>query len=179
MTTNEAWQLYSNDIKHFIFSKVNDINIAEDLVQETFIKIHTKLNTLKDSSKIKSWVFSISRNIIIDYFRVNNKIVEIKSIQSFDPYQDDYHSKQDCLPAHIKNLDEKYRTPIFLSDIKGLKQSEIALQLALPLSTIKSRIQRARKKIALSYMDCCGYVLNKKGILIGEDQEKEDCKICR
>jgi RNA polymerase sigma-70 factor (ECF subfamily) len=179
MTTNKLWELYGDDVKRFIFSRVEDINITEDLVQETFIKIHTKLGTLKDTSKIKSWVFSISRNIIIDYFRANNKVVEIKAIQTFDLFQDDFHSKQDCLPEHIKNLDKKHRTPIFLSDIKGIKQSEIALKLSLPLSTIKSRIQRARKKIALSYMDCCGYILNEKGLLVGEDQEKEDCKICR
>jgi RNA polymerase sigma-70 factor (ECF subfamily) len=46
------------------------------------------------------------------------------------------------------------------------------------LPTTKSQIQRARKLIAQGFMDCCGLVLNEHGNLVGEIQEKEDCKIC-
>ncbi|WP_299130461.1 sigma factor-like helix-turn-helix DNA-binding protein, partial [uncultured Winogradskyella sp.] len=70
------------------------------------------------------------------------------------------------------------RDPIFLSDIMGLKQKEIANRLKLPLPTIKSQIQRGRKQIAQGFMDCCGYKMNKKGYLVGEIQDKADCKVC-
>jgi RNA polymerase sigma-70 factor (ECF subfamily) len=68
---------------------------------------------------------------------------------------------------------------LFLSDIKGLKQQEVANQLQQSLSTTKSQIQRARKLIAQGFMDCCGFVINKEGNLVGEIQEKEDCKVCK
>lgn len=178
MTTNQVWQQYAEDVKHYIFSKVKNSNITDDLLQETFLKIHIKLYTLKNSSKLKSWVFTIARNITLDYFRTNNKVIEIEAFDSATEFQNDKHCKEDCLPAHIKKLDKKYRTPLFLSDIKGLKQAEIAIQLKLPLSTVKSRIQRARKKVAQGYIDCCGYTLNDDGILVGEDKEMDDCKIC-
>lgn len=178
MTTNQVWQQYAEDIKHYIFSKVKDSNIADDLLQETFLKIHIKLYTLKDSSKLKSWAFTIARNITINYFRANNKFIEIQDFGDSVQFHNDTHSKEDCLPVHIKNLDKKYRTPLFLSDIKGMKQAKIAKQLELPITTIKSRIQRARKKITQGYIDCCGYTLNNDGVLVGEDKEMEDCKIC-
>ena len=60
----------------------------------------------------------------------------------------------------------------------GLKQKEIAQRLDLSLPTVKSQIRRGRQKIAQGFMHCCGFKMNKKGYLVGELQEKEDCKIC-
>ena len=54
MTTNEVWNLYSEDVKSFILSKVNQKTIADDILQDTFIKIHTKLHTLKNTKKLKN-----------------------------------------------------------------------------------------------------------------------------
>lgn len=179
MTTQDIWKLYADDVKHFILSKVKNSSVAEDLVQETFIKVHIKLSNLKDASKLKSWIFSIARNTTLDYFKSTSKKITFSTDELSYEEESTTHTERDCLLAHIMNLDKKYRTPLFLSDIKGVKQNEIAMQLNLPLSTIKSRIQRARKKITEAYMECCDYQLSEKGILVGEHKEKEDCKICR
>ena len=55
MTTQEIWNTYHLDVKRFVVSKVKDETIADDIIQNTFIKVHTKLSTLKDTSKVKSW----------------------------------------------------------------------------------------------------------------------------
>lgn len=178
MTTNQVWQQYSEDLKRFIISKVRNKAIADDILQDTFIKIHTKLHTLKDITKLKSWIFSIARNSVMDYFTSANKTIEIANFESESDIKVDIHTEQDCLRGILQNLPKKYRDPLFLSDIKGLKQAEVATQLKLPLPTIKSQIQRARKLIAQGFMDCCGYVINKEGNLVGEVQDKEDCKVC-
>ena len=65
-----------------------------------------------------------------------------------------------------------------MADIQGYKQQQIAEILKLPLPTVKSQIQRARKMIAQGFMDCCDYKLNDKGKLVGEIKSKEDCKVC-
>ena len=62
MTTTKVWALYSDDLKRFINSKVKDTSITDDILQNTFIKIHTKLHTLKDITKLKSWCFTVARN---------------------------------------------------------------------------------------------------------------------
>jgi len=77
MTTNQVWIKYSDDVKFFILSKVKDINITNDILQDTFIKIHTKLHTLKDLNKLKPWIFTIARNSIIDNYKNANKTFEI------------------------------------------------------------------------------------------------------
>jgi len=178
MTTKQVWQQYSEDLKRFIISKIKNKTIADDILQDTFIKIHTKLHTLKDITKLKSWIFSIARNSVLDYFKSTNKKIEIANFESETELLEEAHTEKDCLQGILKNLPKKYREPLFLSDIKGMKQSEIATKLELPLPTVKSQIQRARKLIAQGFIDCCGFVLNDNGKLVGEVQEKEDCSVC-
>ncbi len=178
MTTKEIWKHHSEDLKRFIVSKVHEKTLADDILQDTFIKIHTKLHTLNNVTKLKSWIFTIARNSIMDHFKTFKAPIEIdETILEIDS-EETLHTEKDCLKGILKKLPHKYRTPLFLSDIKGLKHQEIALQLNQPLSTTKSQIQRARKRIAQGFMDCCGFVMNTDGKLVGEIQEKEDCKVC-
>ncbi|WP_282073151.1 sigma-70 family RNA polymerase sigma factor [Polaribacter atrinae] len=179
MTTKQVWTLYSEDLKRFIISKVKDTIIADDILQDSFIKIHTKLNTLKDITKLKPWCFTVARNSILDYWRVNNKTFEIANFEAETSILKDEHTEKDCLIGILKHLPKKYRDPLFLSDIKGMKQQEVADQLKQSLPTTKSQIQRARKLIAQGFMDCCGFVLNEEGNLVGEIKEKGDCKVCK
>lgn len=177
MTTQEVWSKYSSDLKQFIISKVKEPTLADDILQDSFIKIHTKLHTLKDLNKLKPWLFSITRNSIQDYFKQSKKTVD-KSLEIEYELEDNSHTEKDCLRGILSSLPKKYRDPIFLSDIKGLKQAEVAKQLNQNLTTTKSQIQRARKLIAQGFMDCCGLTKNEKGHLVGEIQEKENCKVC-
>jgi RNA polymerase sigma-70 factor (ECF subfamily) len=178
MTTQQVWTQYSNDLRYFILSKVKDEVIADDILQDTFLKIHTKLHTLRDLNKLKSWIFAIARNSIIDHFKAKNQTFEIAHFESQTEIEQESHTQKDCLRGILSGLPKKYRDPIFLSDIKGIKQVEIAKQLNLPLPTVKSQIQRARKLIAEGFMNCCGMTQNEKGHLVGEIQDRKDCKIC-
>lgn len=178
ITTKTVWDRYAEDVKRFIFGKVKDAEITEDILQDTFIKIHTKLHTLKNSDKLKSWVFTIARYTILDYFKTSKLAYTTEVVEVEAETELSEHNEQDCLRGILKKLPKKYRDPLFLSDIKGLKQQEVAQQLKLPLSTVKSQIQRARKQIAQGFMDCCGFVMNEEGYLVGEIQDKADCKVC-
>ena len=66
MTDTEIiWNTYSEDVKRFILSKIKDESIADDLLQEIFIKVHTKIQNVKDVNKMKSWIFSVANNTIL------------------------------------------------------------------------------------------------------------------
>lgn len=178
MTTKQVWIKYSDDLKRFIISKVKDTAIADDILQDTFIKIHTKLYTLKDITKLKPWCFTVARNSILNYWKSTNKTFEIANFETETTLKENIHTEKDCLRGILKNLPKLYRDPLYLSNIKGLKQQEVAIQLNQSLPTTKSQIQRGRKLIAQGFMDCCGFVINKEGNLVGEIQEEEDCKVC-
>ena len=180
MDTKVIWEHYHQDLKRFIFSKIKDDQVTDDLLQEVFIKVHTKINQLADENKIKSWLFSIARNIVMDHLKSAKQVEILKedSISTEKEVNSD-HSEEDCLPGIINHLPDKYKRPLYLADIKGIKQTDIAKKLNLPLPTVKSQIQRGRKLIVQGYMECCDYKLNKKGKLVGERKEKKYCKMCQ
>lgn len=179
MTTQDVWTKYVSDVKRFIMSKVKNTTATDDILQDTFIKIHTKLDTLKDITKLKPWVFTIARHEILDYFKKTNQSNQLKDFNLVTNTETYAHTEKDCLQGILKSLPKKYRDALFLSDIKGLKQQDVALQLNQALSTTKSQIQRARKLIAKGFMECCGFVLNKEGKLVGEIKDEGDCKVCK
>ena len=76
MATGEAfsdtqliWREFGDDLRLFILRRVNSPEDADDLLQETFIKIHRKLDTLEDRERLNAWVYQIARNTITDYYR--------------------------------------------------------------------------------------------------------------
>ena len=58
MTTQQVWTKYAEDLKRFILSKVKDEAVTDDILQDSFIKIHTKLHTLRDLNKLKAEIES-------------------------------------------------------------------------------------------------------------------------
>ena len=80
---------YQQKIFNFIYSKVHDRDISEDIFQETFIKV---IKTLKngvynEEGKFLPWVMRISHNLVIDFFRKNNRIKTINSKEDIDIFQ--------------------------------------------------------------------------------------------
>ena len=180
MQIDELWLKYNKDVEFLILSKIKNQDIAKDLTQETYIKALTKFDQLKDISKVKHWLLTIARNTALDYFRKDSKIVPLNDYDIEETsITTEKHTIKDCLPGLIESLPKKYKVPIYLSDIQGMKQIDVAKKLNLPLATVKSQIQRARKLIAEGYINCCNFTINKNGFLVGENKEKEDCKICK
>jgi RNA polymerase sigma-70 factor (ECF subfamily) len=179
MDTKNIWTEYHTNLERFIASKVKDEQVTKDILQEVFIKVHTKIEQLTDSTKLKSWLFSIARNAVMDYFKSISNTQELTHEELAPEVEgSNSHSEQDCLSGIINHLPNKYKRPLYLANIKGVKQSDIAQKLNLPLPTVKSQIQRGRKLILEGYMDCCDYKLDSKGKLVGEHKEKAECKMC-
>ena len=66
--TYDIWKRMGDEIYFFILKKVKDRNIANDVFQEVFLKIHANIGSLKQEGKLKSWAFQIVRNEIANYF---------------------------------------------------------------------------------------------------------------
>ncbi|MEL6254896.1 MAG: sigma factor [Bacteroidota bacterium] len=68
MGTQGIWNNYGNELYFFILKKVKNKNEANDIFQNTFLKIHKNLSKLKDEKKVKAWIYQIARNEIADFF---------------------------------------------------------------------------------------------------------------
>jgi len=67
--TSELWSRFNKQLLVFIKSKVQDKDQAEDILQNVFIKIHSNIDKTEDFQKIESWIYQITRNTIIDYYK--------------------------------------------------------------------------------------------------------------
>lgn len=177
METIEIWKQFSENLKGYIYSKIKDQEITKDLLQEVFIKIHLNNHKLKNTDSLKSWVYSITHNTIIDYFKNQSK--PVPSFELSETVEPQPHAAENCILPLINNLPEKYKEALILSEINGKKQQEVAEILNITLPGAKSRIQRGRKLVQQGLMDCCDYTLNSKGFLVGEHKDKENCKVCK
>ena len=129
---------------------------AEDLVQETYVRAMTAMGKLRHDSNIKSWFFTILRNIWLNQSRkvrngpqlfedgVANSIVE-PSKNSHDLYVNKWETQQ--VRAAIQELPVHLRETILLREYEDLSYHEIAGVLDCPVGTVMSRLGRARAKL--------------------------------
>jgi RNA polymerase sigma-70 factor (ECF subfamily) len=80
MTTENLWETFHTGLKHFILQRIPDEQSADDVLQETFLKIHTRIATLRDEEKLQSWMYQIARNAIADYYREALILTEYKGL---------------------------------------------------------------------------------------------------
>jgi len=177
LTSEEVWNSYSTEVKRYIRSKVKDSEMTNDLLQEVFIKVHLNLQKVQKTESLRSWIFSIAYNTVMNHFAKPTNM-SLDGNMPEETTTEEQRSPISCLLPMIKNLPELYREPLIQSEINGKKQAEVAEILKMTLPAVKSRIQRGRRLLQEGFMECCHYRLNDKGFLVGEHQEKEDCRIC-
>lgn len=177
MNSEQVWNKFSDQLKNFLQKRVADTSIADDLLQEVFVKIHLNLPKLKDDRKLENWVFQIAYNQLNDHYR-RQKSLSTQPIDDVELATDQNsasHDLQDCLVPFIESLPETYKTAIILSEVEGLKQQEIAKRLGISLSGAKSRVQRGRALIKQHFVECCHFHIGQDGKLSGEhDHGHED-----
>jgi RNA polymerase sigma-70 factor, ECF subfamily len=168
VTVESVWDGFAGSLKRFIVSRVGDEPTAEDILQEVFLKIHAQLERLKDTAKLESWVYRITRNAIIDHHRRSRVSVELpKDLVAED--RDELAGEIDLKPSvkrMVESLPEPYRQALILTEYEGLSQVELARRLGISFSGAKSRVQRAREKVRQMLLECCHLEFDRRGKII-------------
>jgi RNA polymerase sigma-70 factor, ECF subfamily len=163
--TNTIYYEFHGALRSFILRRVSDVQAAEDILQEVFIRIHSKIQGLRDPSKLRSWIYQITRNAIIDYYRREKITEELpESIPVVDEEPSDAKEElASLLEDFLRCLPEKYQQALLLTEYQGLNQQEMAARLGLSHSGAKSRVQRAREKLKEALLDCCHFEMDSRG----------------
>lgn len=137
----EIYESYHSKVQNFIFSKVNDMYLAEDICSDVFIKVYEKYDTFNDSkSSLSTWIFTIARNTLIDYYRVRRVHEEVPEDMAMDSSVEDEvlgNEMLDGLADALEKLDERERDLIILHYYSGLKLNEIADKMDISYSYVK------------------------------------------
>ena len=177
------WEEFSIPLKDFIKRRVNNEQDSEDILQIVFLKIYNNINNLNQSQKIRAWIYTITRNAIIDFYRTQNSYSNIaclsENILSKVNIEDTVNDEiSQCLKTMILYLPEKYKEAIILTEYQNLTQKELAHRTGLSISGAKSRVQRARKLLKEMLMDCCTLEIDHRGNVIDYKPKSKDCKYC-
>ncbi len=176
-TTAEVWDKFHDNVYHFLLKRVKNETDAQDILQEVFIKIHLKKDSIQDESKLQAWIFQVARNAMNDFFRASSKSGLKEDLPDLEDEEVGFYGKQEmfcCLHPFVEELPDKYKEAIKLADLEGKKQQEVAEILNISLSGAKSRVQRAREILKTKFVSCCNFSLNEDGQLVGE----QDCERC-
>ncbi|ALU42432.1 MULTISPECIES: sigma-70 family RNA polymerase sigma factor [Pseudoalteromonas] len=143
-------QVYNKELYRFAYWLCQDPTIAEDLVQETFLRAWRSLDALQDDSAAKSWLLTILR-------RENARRFERKQFDYADVEQDtlidtssaspDSQTEQMMIQKQISLLSSEYREPLLLQVVMGCSGEEIAQILELNKNTVMTRLYRARNQL--------------------------------
>jgi RNA polymerase sigma-70 factor, ECF subfamily len=180
-SSEQVWEAFSEQLYQFIRRRVNDPEDANDILQDVFLKIHTRIDTLKEETRLTSWLYQLTRNTIIDHYRVRRPFVEISEI--FTVEQDNPQIEPAAqLAAGLRDfvdcLPEKYRQAVILAELDGIKQAEVADRLGISLSGAKSRVQRGREKLRQALLDCCHFEFDRRGHLQEFIPRQQCCSQC-
>lgn len=149
------WKDLHQELQKFIFFKVKNKEVSEDILQDVFLKIQLNVHTLKDSSKLTSWVYQITRNRISDHFRKTDNSLSIEDIDIVKADEDiDFLKLSDCINSKINNLPNKYKEALLLTILRDFSQIELAEYLGISYSGAKSRVQRGKEKVKVQVLNC-------------------------
>ncbi len=158
---DEIVDRYKNRLINFVYRFVKDYDVAEDIVQETFLRVFRKRRDYKAIANFSTWIFTIAGNLAKSELRrrkrwrflsIDNTDDENRSFElpgnEMDP---DRHTAIQMFDETIqKSIDElpvKYKEALILRDIEGLSYQEIAEISNVPIGTVKSRVNRARMRL--------------------------------
>lgn len=177
--TEQVWQEYHKGLHSFIKSRVGDASIADDILQDVFLRIHSRIGTLKANHKMQHWIYQIARNAIIDHYRTHRTTEELpETLAALEPEPTDIARQEisSCLVPMIQELPDHYREALMLSEIKGWTQQTVATKQGVSLSGAKSRIQRGRTMVQDMLLECCRFEFDHRGRVIDYERRNiDDC----
>jgi RNA polymerase sigma-70 factor, ECF subfamily len=175
-----VWTDIASKLRGYIRTRVRDHAAAEDILQDVFLKAHTRIAQLKSPEKLEGWLFLIARNAIADHYRKSKPHEELPADLAAETNEPEFEGAQGLRAAFrrmIEQLPRPYGEALTLTEFKGLTQKGLAEHLGISLSGAKSRVQRGREKLKEALLDCCQLEFDRRGKIIDCTPKNEDC--CR
>ena len=160
---------YETPIYNYILRLTGEKALAEDLVQEVFLRVFQGLPRFSSRSKFTTWLFQVTKNRVLDELRARERrplssvcIDDVPPLEAIDQPVERVETI-DALWRAIEDLNVDLKMALLLRDVVGLSYNEIADALEITLATVKWRIFKAREDVQLA--------LAREGITFGADAD--------
>ncbi len=195
-STEQIWQDFGDRLRAFIARRVGSTADAEDILQDVFLRIHLHADSVERSERLTSWLFQVTRNAIVDYYRSPTRREKPEAVVGpeplhqtgiappFSPLEIDLDASQArkelarCLQPMLGQLPAHYGEAVALVDMAGLTHSDVAARLGLSVSGVKSRVQRGRRALHATLVQCCPVQLDASHRVIDYQPPVSACTGC-
>ncbi|MCB0220677.1 MAG: sigma-70 family RNA polymerase sigma factor [Chrysiogenetes bacterium] len=176
------WRAFESQLRGYAARRVKETEL-DDVVQETFLRIHRALGSGTEVRDLRGWVFQVLRSAIADHHRKRARSREDVAGDGIDdaPAGEGAEGANEnervggWLPFFIEALPPTQREALRLVEIEGLSQTEAARRLGVPVATLKSRVQRGRKRVRELVQACCALKQDRRGNVIDWERKNPCC----
>jgi RNA polymerase sigma-70 factor, ECF subfamily len=180
----EIHDRYYERVRKFILASVKDDSAADDLIQETFVRVQENLGKLRDESKLTSWIFRIAYHLCQDHFRavkrssthesISEGLIDVEEVSVQKKLEQGQMSR--CVQDQMNLLLESQRSVLIFADVMDFSQQEIADILGISVDAVKVRLHRARKRLKAILEEKCTFEVDERSILVCEPADEKGGK---
>jgi RNA polymerase sigma-70 factor (ECF subfamily) len=167
---------FRSEIFAYIQSKIGHPAAADDLTQETFVKVGRALARGTMPEHFRGWLYQIARNTTIDFLKESRRFVPLEDStihreagKSEDSDSGDAEFRKQLFSYALKVIETmpaEDRAALTLTELDGLSRDELAGELGISLTAAKSRVHRARAKLRKTVEECCRLVTDPYGRVV-------------
>jgi RNA polymerase sigma-70 factor (ECF subfamily) len=174
---------YRAAIYRYVSRLVANSSLADDLTQETFVRVHQHLDELKEHAALEAWLYRVATNVCYDHFRRRDQRQPGLPLPGQDDGWDppvaeadalrpdqllERSEMSDCVLRFLIELPEARRRVLILHDLQGYTNPEIARLLGLSLENVKIRLHRARARLRAELSGGCDFSRDERGVFVCE-----------
>lgn len=169
----DAAREVSRAVFDYLIRYVGDPGVAEDLLQETLIRMDKGLPRFEGRASIKTWAFSVASRVAADYLRDPERRTRVVELDEAEAVVDPAMSIDErlvigemdaCIRQTIDTLPDSYRSALILHDLEGLTAEQVAEIGECTLATAKIRIHRARQRLKDALTNRCTFYRDEDAV---------------
>jgi RNA polymerase sigma-70 factor (ECF subfamily) len=165
-------------LRAFLRRRVRDDATADDLTQETLLKVYRSREALRDGTRLEAWLYRVARSTLIVFYRRRRPTEELPAALAAER-PDEVAALRAAMAASMRHflaeLPAAYREPVRLAELEGLPLAKIALRMGLSLTAVKSRVRRGRQMLKAKLQACCRFEFDRLGQVIGWERRRLLC----
>lgn len=174
-----AWRDLREGLRRFVARRVRDEALAEDLVQEVFLRIHEHIGELRDAAAIAPWAYRIAQSVVVDHARRRRPTAPLDDAAEPVAAEDEGGNINEEVAGWLRPMigvmPPEYAEALVLTELEGLTQRELAERLGLSLSGAKSRVQRGRRMLEDLLRACCTFEVDARGNVLDARRRRDAC----
>jgi len=177
----ELVETYKDKIYGFLYRMTGSREDASDLLQEVFLRVYNNLHAFDETMRFSPWIYRIAQNLAVDHLRKRRNMVYLDEptgeggdmywqLESPEPGPEaivEFEDFRGSLAGALGNLPPIYKAVLLLRFVQGLSYEDIARSLDLPLTTVKTRLHRAREALRQSLVKQGYFEESQGGTKIG------------